>query len=61
MHEVSSIGSGQFAEHAAAKREMLSEHVHNDDASSAFAAFDRALNALWEILSGVCGRHAMAC
>jgi pyrroloquinoline-quinone synthase len=48
-------------EHAAAEREMLSEHVHNDNASSAFEAVDRVLDALWEMLSGVCRRHAIAC
>ena len=48
-------------EHAAAEREMLSEHIHNDNASSASAAVDRILDALWEMLSGVCRRHAIAC
>ena len=48
-------------EHAAAEREMLSEHVHNDNAPSAFTAVDRVLDAMWEMLSGVCRRHAIAC
>jgi len=48
-------------EHAAAERAMLSEHIHNDNAASASAAVDRVLNALWEMLSGVCRRHAIAC
>jgi hypothetical protein len=40
---------------------MLSEHLHNDNASSASTAVDRVLDALWEMLSGVCRRHAIAC
>jgi pyrroloquinoline-quinone synthase len=48
-------------EHAAAEREMLSEHIHDDNASSASTAVDRVLDALWEMLSGVCRRHAIAC
>jgi hypothetical protein len=48
-------------EHAADEREMLSEHVHNDNASSASAAVDRVLNTLWGMLSGVCRRQAIAC
>jgi pyrroloquinoline-quinone synthase len=48
-------------EHAAAERAMLSEHVHNDNVSSASTAVDRVLDALWEMLSGVCRRNAIAC
>jgi len=48
-------------EHAAAERQMLTEHVNDDNASSVTAAVDRVLNALWEMLSGVCRRHAIAC
>jgi hypothetical protein len=40
---------------------MLSQHVHDDNASSASTAVDRILDALWEMLSGVCRRHAIAC
>src|SRR3977135_746080 len=48
-------------EHAAAEREMFAEHVNNDNASSASTAVNRVLDALWEMLSGVCRRHAIAC
>ena len=48
-------------EHAAAEREMLSEHVNDANAASVRASVDRVLNALWEMLSGVCRKHAIAC
>jgi pyrroloquinoline-quinone synthase len=48
-------------EHSAAEREMLREHVSDENASSVKASVDRVLNALWDLLSGVCQRHAIAC
>ncbi|MGZ5002663.1 MAG: CADD family putative folate metabolism protein [Chthoniobacterales bacterium] len=48
-------------EHSAAERAMLQNHINSDNATSVKAAVDRALNALWELLSGVCHRHAIAC
>ncbi len=48
-------------EHAAAEREMLSTHVTDENASSVTKSADRVLNALWDLLSGVCHRHAIAC
>jgi pyrroloquinoline-quinone synthase len=48
-------------EHSAAEREMLQQHINDENASSVKAAVDRTLNALWEMLSGVCQRHAIAC
>ena len=48
-------------EHAAAEREMLREHVTDENAPSVKASVDRVLNALWDLLSGVCQRHAVAC
>src|SRR4030081_1380514 len=48
-------------EHAAAEREMLSQHVNDDNATESSNAVDRVLDALWEMLSGVCRRHAIAC
>ncbi|MFL6589565.1 MAG: CADD family putative folate metabolism protein [Chthoniobacterales bacterium] len=48
-------------EHAAAERAMLSEYLNDDNAASASGAVERILNALWEMLSGVCRRHAIAC
>jgi pyrroloquinoline-quinone synthase len=48
-------------EHAAAERQMLQEHVTDENATDVKASVDRVLNALWELLSGVCRRHAIAC
>lgn len=48
-------------EHAAAERAMLEEHVTDGNAPAVKASVERVLNALWELLSGVCGRHAIAC
>lgn len=48
-------------EHAAAERAILDERVTNENAGRASAAVERVLNALWEMLSGVCRRHAIAC
>ncbi|MGZ5538675.1 MAG: CADD family putative folate metabolism protein, partial [Chthoniobacterales bacterium] len=48
-------------EHSAAERAMLQDHINNENATSVKAAVDRVLNALWELLSGVCHRHAITC
>jgi pyrroloquinoline quinone (PQQ) biosynthesis protein C len=40
---------------------MLSEYVTNENAAPVSAAVNRILDALWEMLSGVCRRHAIAC
>jgi pyrroloquinoline-quinone synthase len=48
-------------EHAAAERSMLSQYVTDDNAAPTANAVDRILAALWEMLSGVCRRHAIAC
>jgi pyrroloquinoline-quinone synthase len=48
-------------EHSAAERQMLSEYVGDENAASVSAAVTRILDALWEMLSGVCRRHAIAC
>ena len=48
-------------EHAAAEREMLREHVTDENAPSVKDSVDRVLTALWNLLSGVCQRHAIAC
>jgi pyrroloquinoline-quinone synthase len=48
-------------EHSAAERKMLSEYVRNENFESVRASVNRVLDALWEILSGVCRRHAIAC
>jgi pyrroloquinoline-quinone synthase len=48
-------------EHAAAERSMLSQYVTDENAAPTANAVDRILDALWEMLSGVCRRHAIAC
>jgi pyrroloquinoline-quinone synthase len=48
-------------EHAAAERSMLDQYVTADNAATTAHAVDRILDALWEMLSGVCRRHAIAC
>ena len=48
-------------EHSAAEREMLGGFVNDENAASVRVAVDRVLNALWELLSSVCRRHAIAC
>jgi pyrroloquinoline-quinone synthase len=48
-------------EHSAAEREMLSTHIDNTNAANVRASVSRVLDALWEMLSGVCRRHAIAC
>jgi pyrroloquinoline-quinone synthase len=48
-------------EHSAAERKMLSACIGNDKIEVVRASVRRVLNALWEMLSGVCRRHAIAC
>jgi pyrroloquinoline-quinone synthase len=48
-------------EHSAAEREMLSIYIDNDNIDNVRASVRRVLDALWEMLSGVCRRHAIAC
>jgi pyrroloquinoline-quinone synthase len=48
-------------EHSAAEREMLSASIDNRNVDNVRASANRVLDALWEMLSGVCRRHAIAC
>ena len=48
-------------EHSAAEREMLITRIDNRNAAKVLASVNRVLDALWETLSGVCRRHAIAC
>jgi pyrroloquinoline-quinone synthase len=48
-------------EHSAVEREMLSRYIDNRNFESVKASVNRVLDALWEMLSGVCRRHAIAC
>ena len=48
-------------EHAASERKMLFSYIDNHNLESVKASVNRVLDALWEMLSGVCRRHAIAC
>ncbi len=48
-------------EHAAAERAMLASHFTKKDVTGVYEFVQRVLDALWELLSGVCRRHAIAC
>jgi pyrroloquinoline-quinone synthase len=47
-------------EHSAVEREMLSAKIDNQNFESVRTSANRVLDALWEMLSGVCRRHAIA-
>ncbi len=48
-------------EHSAAERALLAENIRPENSADVTAATGRVLDALWELLSGVCRRHAIAC
>ncbi len=48
-------------EHSAAERKMLSAYIDDQNIDHVRASVRRVLDALWEMLSGVCRRHAIAC
>src|SRR4051812_20906568 len=48
-------------EHSAAEREMLGTQISPHNFEQVGASVQRVLDALWEMLSGVCRRHAIAC
>ena len=48
-------------EHAANERALLTSHVNEKNAHGVYQSVQRILDALWEMLSGVCRRHAIAC
>jgi len=47
--------------HSAAERKMLASYIDNHNIDGVRVAVRRVLDALWEMLSGVCRRHAIAC
>jgi pyrroloquinoline-quinone synthase len=47
--------------HSAAEQKLLGGYVDNQNFESVRASVNRVLDALWEMLSGVCRRHAIAC
>jgi pyrroloquinoline-quinone synthase len=48
-------------EHAATEREMLSARINDDNIAHVRTSVWRVLDALWNLLSSVCQRHAIAC
>jgi pyrroloquinoline-quinone synthase len=48
-------------EHSSVEREMLNGYMDNRNFESVKLSVNRVLDALWEMLSGVCQRHAVAC
>jgi pyrroloquinoline-quinone synthase len=48
-------------EHSAVERQMLGRYLDDSNFKSVKASVNRVLDALWEMLSGVCRRHAIAC
>jgi pyrroloquinoline-quinone synthase len=48
-------------EHSATERGMLSAEIDNRNFDLVKVSVNRVLDALWEMLSGVCRRHAIAC
>ncbi len=48
-------------EHSAAERRMLDASLNEQNFESVKRSVNRVLDALWEMLSGVCRRHAIAC
>ncbi len=48
-------------EHSAVERKLLADSIRPSDREAVSAGVERTLNALWELLSGVCRRHAIAC
>jgi pyrroloquinoline-quinone synthase len=48
-------------EHSATERKMLTRYVDKQNFECVKGSVKRVLDALWEMLSGVCRRHAIAC
>jgi pyrroloquinoline-quinone synthase len=48
-------------EHSAAERKMLASYIDSHNIDSVRASVRRVLDALWDMLSGVYRRHAIAC
>jgi pyrroloquinoline-quinone synthase len=48
-------------EHSRVERELLATQLNDEQGPRATQAAGQALDALWEMLSGVCRRHAIAC
>jgi pyrroloquinoline-quinone synthase len=60
-YEYFSVHIDADREHSTAEREMLSASVDNHNFESVKRSVNRVLDALWEMLSGVCRRHPIEC
>src|ERR1043166_1508959 len=60
-YEYFSVHIDADREHSAAEREMLTAHVNESNFAEVRDSVNRVLTALWDMLSGVCRRHAIAC
>jgi pyrroloquinoline-quinone synthase len=60
-YEYFSVHVEADCEHSAAEREILSAHMGERNFEFVKGSVNRVLDALWEMLSGVCRRHAIAC
>jgi pyrroloquinoline-quinone synthase len=60
-YEYFSIHIEADREHSAAERRMLVSYIGSHNIDNVRASVHRVLDALWEMLSGVCRRHAIAC
>jgi pyrroloquinoline-quinone synthase len=60
-YEYFTVHIGADREHSAAEREMLSLHLDAHNFESVKVSVNRVLDALWNMLSGVCRRHAIVC
>lgn len=47
-------------EHSAVERQLLAKHLSDGDAADAVQSSQQALDAVWNLLSGVCVRHGIA-
>jgi pyrroloquinoline-quinone synthase len=48
-------------EHSATERQMLKAHLTDENFAEVRSSVAQVLNALWNMLSGVCRRHAIVC
>jgi pyrroloquinoline-quinone synthase len=60
-YEYFSVHIDADRDHSAAERKMLASCIGDRNYGNVCAAVQRVLDALWEMLSGVCRRHAIEC
>jgi pyrroloquinoline-quinone synthase len=60
-YEYFSVHMEADREHSASERKMLETHLDQHNFESVKTSVNRVLDALWEMLSGICRRHAIVC